>query len=85
MGLSCTPLKCTCANKGGGASSMEQECIPVGCIPSAAVAVSLEVCLSGGCLPRGLSTQGVSAQGDVNPGGWVCLPRGSSARHPLRT
>ena len=28
---------------------MEQECIPVGCVPSAA----------GGCLPRGVSAQGV--------------------------
>ena len=33
----------------------QQECIPVGCVPSAAVAV-------GGGLPRGLSAWGVSAQ-----------------------
>ena len=56
----------------------KQECIPVGCVPSAAVAVSGVggVCL-GGCLPRGeLSAQGgclskgvVSAQGG-------CLPKG---------
>ena len=40
---------------------MLQECIPVGCVPSAAVAVGGG--LSGGCLPE-----------DVCPG--VCLPRG---------
>ena len=48
-----------------------QECIPVGCVPSAVVAV-LEggVCL-GGCLPRrGVFTQG----GGVYPGRG-CLPR----------
>ena len=39
----------------------QQECIPVGCVPSAAVAV-------GGGLHRGLS-----AWGGVCPGGWVCL------------
>ena len=67
----------------------KQECIPVGCVPSAAVAS-----VGGGgvwpegdvwpgeggvCLPRGasdqggMSAQGVSAQGDVCPGG--CLPQ----------
>ena len=62
---------------------LEQECIPVGCVPSAAVAVSGAegvfpgvsaqggVCLRGGVFPVGLSALGgVSAQ-------WVCLPRGS--------
>ena len=43
----------------------EQECIPVGCIPSAAVAGGGGVCL------------GVSARGCVWPGG--CLSRGVSA------
>ena len=47
-----------------------QECIPVGCVPSTAVAVS-EV--GGGCLPRRVSAQGaVSAWGG-------CPPRGVSA------
>ena len=50
-----------------------QEYIPVGCVPSAAVAVCWGVsaqggclpqgCLPGECLPRGVSAQGVSAQG----------------------
>ena len=41
----------------------KQECIPVGCVPSAAAAVCWDggVCLGGVCLPRGVSTQtGVS-------------------------
>ena len=45
--------------------TQQQECIPVGCVPPASVAVSVVggclprgVCLGGGCLPRG------------------CLPRG---------
>ena len=58
----------------------KQECIPVGCIPSAAVAIWGGGCLSrwsvcpggvsaqGGCLPRGVSARGcVSAQGDKPP------------------
>ena len=60
----------------------KQECIPVGCIPSTAVAVSGwgvsaqeggRGCLPGGCLPRG----GVCARGCLPKGG-VC-PRGVSA------
>ena len=49
----------------------EQECIPVGCVPSAAVAVP-----GGVCLPGGVSAcQRVSAwQGRAGEG--VCLPRG---------
>ena len=47
----------------------EQECIPVGCVPSAAVAVRWV-----GCLPGWVSAQGVSARGGVCLGG--CLPRG---------
>ena len=54
---------------------IKQECIPVGCVPSAAVAVFTPVCQSfcsqgGGCLPGG----GLSAQGGVSARG--CLPRG---------
>ena len=62
---------------------VQQECIPVGCVPSAAVAVCWGrgvsawgggVCLVG-CLPRGVSAwRGVS-------GGGVC-PEGVSGRHP---
>ena len=63
-----------------------QECIPVGCVPSAAVAVCWEggicprgVCPGGGvCLPRGwcLPGRGVSAQGE----GCVCPGGGMSAQ-----
>ena len=55
-------------------SKTKQECISVGCVPSAAVAV----CPGGGVSPGGVSAQGglpggVSAQGE-------CLPRGVSAQ-----
>ena len=45
--------------------------MPVGCVPSAAVAVSADVCLGegvcpGGCLPRGGSLQGVCVPREVN-------------------
>ena len=43
----------------------KQECIPVGCVPSAAVAVGGSVCLGGVC--RGVSAWGVSARGGVCP------------------
>ena len=43
-------------------AKFQQECIPIGCVPSAAVAVR------GRCLPGG-----VSAQGSVCP--WGCLPQ----------
>ena len=53
----------------------QQECIPVGCVPSTAVAVMGDgtggVCLEwggGGCLPSGCLPRG-------------CLPRGVSGRH----
>ena len=49
----------------------KQECIPVGCVPSALVAVGV-----------GVSARGVFAQGDVCPGvsaqGGVCLGSGVS-------
>ena len=48
----------------------KQECIPVGCVPSTAVAVSW----MGGVSARRVSDQGVSVQGGVCPGG--CLPGG---------
>ena len=63
---------------------MKQECIPLGCVPSAVVAVSGERGVSaqvggvcpGGCLPMGrVSAWGVSDQGGYLPGavcpGWV--------------
>ena len=50
-----------------------QKCIPVGCVPSAAVSIEggiyPGVSAQEGCLPRGVSAWGVSVQG-------VCLPRG---------
>ena len=45
-----------------------QECIPVGCVSSAAGGVSGQGCLSRGCLPRGCLPKGCL------PGG--CLPQG---------
>ena len=50
-----------------------QECIPVGCVPPAAVAVRGGVCL-GVSAQGGVSAEVVSAQGGVCPVG--CLPRG---------
>ena len=47
----------------------KQECIPVGCIPPASVAVLGVACLRG-CLPRGVSAWGCL------PRGAGCLPRG---------
>ena len=44
-------------------AKFQQECIPVGCVPSAAVAVR------GRCLPRGVSARGVSTQGVVSAQG----------------
>ena len=60
--------------------SIIQECIPVGCVPSAAVTVSRGGgcllqggCLLGGCLvPGGLLLGGVSAPGGVWSQGGVC-------------
>ena len=49
----------------------KQECIPVGCIPSAAVAVSVGVCLGRGCLPWESVCLGRG-----------CLARGCLPRHP---
>ena len=66
--------------------SFKQECIPVGCVPSAALAVccgggvSVQgVSALGGCLPRG--DGGVCLPGGICPGvsAWGCLPRGASA------
>ena len=57
---------------------MKQECIPVGFIPSATVAVLGVVCLS-----RGVSAQGMSAQGGLHREGCLsrgCLPRGCLSR-----
>ena len=51
----------------------EQQCIPLGCVPSPAVS-------GRGGLPRGCLPRGVSAWGCLSGRG--CLPRGVSARHP---
>ena len=58
---------------------MKQECIPVGGIPSAAVAIWGRVSLprGRGCLPKG--ELGVSAKGGVCLGG-VHLPCGQNDR-----
>ena len=58
----------------------KQECIPVGCVPSASVAVGggggcLKGVCPGGCLNRGGLPGGVSAQGwGVSAWGCVCIP-----------
>ena len=44
---------------------MKQECIPVGCVPSAAVTVSLGGVSTPGGLPRGVSAPGVVCSGGV--------------------
>ena len=52
---------------------LKQECIPVGCVLSATVAVSWE----GGCLPRrGCLPGGMSAQGGCLPREWRCVNPG---------
>ena len=63
---------------------IKQECIPVGCVPSAAVAVSGGgvVCL-GGCLPGGVYPRGVSAKEGGRgglPSGGVSAQRGCMPR-----
>ena len=59
----------------------KQECIPVGCIPSAAVAIGRGVCL-GSCLPGSVCPggflPGVSAWGCLSAQRGVC-PGGVSA------
>ena len=91
------PWKWIVTNSPGKRNYLKQECIPVRCIPSIAVAVSgaggvclwrgvcwgLGVCLSMGCLPRGVCLGGVFLG---------CLPRvylprgvhpsGPRGRHP---
>ena len=60
---------------------MKQECIPVGCVPSAAVAVCWGGLPGGRCLPGGVSAWVVcmSAQRGVCPGGMGVCARGMSA------
>ena len=76
---------------------MKQECIPVGCVPSAAMAIYLGGCLhrGRGCLPRRrgcLPKRGVASPGGVCPGsvcpqgvcpGVVCLARRVYTSHPV--
>ena len=50
----------------------KQECIPVGCVLPASVAITGGVCLRGVCL-GGVSREQVSAQG-VSVCSWECLP-----------
>ena len=61
----------------------KQECIPVGCVTSNAVAVWGGVC-PGGCMPGGVCLGGVSAGGvywgDVCPEG--CQPRSGGVHLP---
>ena len=74
----------------GWQTFFQQECIPVGCVPSAAVAMSIPACTgkggwgvcvypsrhwAGGCLPRGCLPRAVCLGG--------CLPGGVS-QHALR-
>ena len=63
----------------------QQECIPVGCVPSAAIrgGVCAGVSAWGGCLPRGCLPWGVYAQGVSARG--VCIPACTAADTPLWT
>ena len=73
----------------------QQECIPVECVPSAAVAVPWgRGCLPRGCLHRGVSVWvGVSAQVSARGAGCLlwgvssqgrgCMPRGDVSQDPL--
>ena len=65
-----------------------QVCIPVGCVPSAAVAMSIPACTGqggvclggvcpGGCLPRGVSARRVVSAQEV------CIPACTEADTPL--
>ena len=78
-----------------GRCKCKQECIPVGCVPSTAVAVSggvfpgvlpRGVCLGGvclgGCMPKGVClSMGVCLL--MGMSAWECAPSGSRGRHPL--
>ena len=60
--------------------TISQECIPVGCVPSATVAFSGGVCLGGVCPGRCLPREGGVYPGGVCP---RCLPRGGCLRGGL--
>ena len=57
-----------------GKNGLQQECIPVGCVPSAAVAARGVVVWAGGCLPGGANGGIYPREGGVCA--WVCVPRG---------
>ena len=59
-------------------TSIEQECIPVGCVPSAAVAAGEGGYVSQHALGREVCIPACTGQGILSGGGG-CLPRGVSA------
>ena len=64
------------------ANFVQQECIPVGCVPSAAVVVCLAGILSRG-VSRGVGGAWVWPGGVGSwPGGWGCLARGGGSVWP---
>ena len=72
----------------GSKNDAKQECIRVGCVPSAVVAAGRGVSARG-CLPRGLSARRVSdhagvCQGGVCPVG-VCPVHAGIHTHPGQT
>ena len=61
----------------------KQECIPVGCVPSATEAVWWEgggVCSRGSLLPGGVCSGGCLLRGSLLQGGNVSTPRGVCSR-----
>ena len=60
-------MKYTGTRTKSGIHIYQQECIPVGCVPSAAVAIGGGGCLPGGCLPGGCLPGGGGCLADTTP------------------
>ena len=89
------PVSASSPTRNGGqhAFILKQECIPVGCVPSATAAVCWGVPAPGGACswgvpaPGGCLLQGVPARGCLLLGGaccWGCLLLGVVSQHALR-
>ena len=69
-----------------GKLALQQECIPVGCVPAARRPYA-RICFRGGLLPGGSALGGVPGPGGVCSQGGVCVsaPRGVVvSQHALR-